>query len=262
MGRSPCREEAASEGEKSTADTHHSMDKDTAVWDVLTGHGYGCRRLGHRAQRMRLIRPSVRSWGWAITKSYKTEFSKLGIYLSMEAKTGYGKQKKGEIGLFVEMEFGEGNKLLRCQTCWIWGPLVIHTLRYLASSQKHNAMWRYTVCAGADGEQPKSPRAERLKGRHEEEKKTGTETEKASIRPGHPLGILVSKGKRQKNISKSKRESTPNAIVRPRKVVTGLQNHQANTPSGEPCIYSSLCLECSSQTAIWLASSQLLQTFT
>lgn len=119
-----------------------------------------------------------------------------------------------------------------------------------SETQLKNAIWQYTVCAGAKGQRPKSPRAERLKGRHKEEKKTVTETEKASIRPGHPLAILVSKGKRQKNISKSKRESTPNAIVRPRKVVTGLQKHQAYTPSGEPCIYSSLCLDCSSQTAM------------
>lgn len=52
-----------------------------------------------------------------MTKSYKTKFSKLGVYLSMEAKTGHGKQKRGEIGPFVELEFGEGSKLLRCLTC-------------------------------------------------------------------------------------------------------------------------------------------------
>lgn len=52
-----------------------------------------------------------------MTKSYKTKLSKLGVYLSMEAKTGHGKQKRDEIGPFVEMEFGEGNKLFRCQTC-------------------------------------------------------------------------------------------------------------------------------------------------
>lgn len=46
-------------------------------------------------------------------------------------------------------------------------------------------MWQYTVHAEEKGDQSKSPRAKRLKGRHKEE--TTSETEKAETRPGHPL---------------------------------------------------------------------------
>lgn len=88
--------------------------------------------------------------------------------------------------------------------CGSPGDTHVETPGKQSETQLKNAIWQHTVCAGAKGQQPESPRAERLKGRHGEEKETVTETENASIRPGHPLAILVSQGKGKRIFPKAK----------------------------------------------------------